>query len=152
MGDSTDGPRLRSRPPTLGDKNDVFNIENEFPARLSCVALFDSLCVILLFAVLTGNVLAQESKSSHAGTVTPLSDLLAEAEKTVRRLKRRGKVCKAAKQVRTQVSTLPDPQFNFATCQRRSPPLCRLHQQRLCLSRPRCFTRHSIPRQVALEG
>src|SRR5437879_7504147 len=60
----------------------MFSIARKNPAaRLSCAAPIRSLCVILSFAVLAGNVFAQESISSHAGTVTPLSDLLAEAEK-----------------------------------------------------------------------
>src|SRR5882762_10508682 len=84
-----------------------------FAARLSCVALIRSLCVILLFAVLTGNVLALEAKSAHAGTVTPLSDLLAEAEKNNPQIEAARQGWQAAKQVPTQVSTLPDPQFNL---------------------------------------
>src|SRR5882762_6348954 len=88
----------------------MFSIaRTNFAARLSCVALIRSLCVILLFAVLTGNVLAQESKSSHAGTVTPLSDLLAEAEKNNPQIEAARQGWQAAKQVPTQVSTLPDP-------------------------------------------
>src|SRR5229473_227814 len=92
----------------------MFSIaRTNFAARLSCVALIRSLCVILLFAVLTGNVLAQESKSSHAGTVTPLSDLLAEAEKNNPQIEAARQGWQAAKQVPTQVSTLPDPQFTL---------------------------------------
>src|SRR5216684_37385 len=92
----------------------MFSIaRTNFAARLSCVALIRSLCVILLFAVLTGNVLAQESKSSHAGPVTPLSDLLAEAEKNNPQIEAARQGWQAAKQVPTQVSTLPDPQFNL---------------------------------------
>src|SRR5882724_1263628 len=92
----------------------MFSIaRTNFAARLSCVALIRSLCVILLFAVLTGNVLAQESKSSHAGTVTPLSELLAEAEKNNPQIEAARQGWQAAKQVPTQVSTLPDPQFNL---------------------------------------
>src|SRR5467141_3942208 len=84
-----------------------------FAARLSCVALIRSLCVILLFAVLTGNVLAQESKSSHAGSVAPLADLLQEAEKNNPQIEAARQGWEAAKQVPSQVSTLPDPQFNL---------------------------------------
>src|SRR6266478_6340385 len=72
-----------------------------------------SLAVLLLSRVLTGNVLAQESKSSHAGTVTPLSDLLAEAENNNPQIEAARQGWQAAKQVPTQVSTLPDPQFNL---------------------------------------
>src|SRR5467141_3506439 len=92
----------------------MFSIaRTNFAARLSCVALIRSLCVILLFAVLTGNVLAQESKSSHAGSVAPLSDLLAEAEKNNPQIEAARQGWRAAKQVPTQVSTLPDPQFTL---------------------------------------
>src|SRR5467141_315200 len=92
----------------------MFSIaRTNFAARLSCVALIRSLCVILLFAVLAGNTLAQESVPSHAGTVTPLSDLLAEAEKNNPQLEAARQGWQAAKQVPSQVSTLPDPQFNL---------------------------------------
>src|SRR5258705_4632618 len=92
----------------------MFSIaRTNFAARLSCVALIRSLCVILLFAVLTGNVFAQDSVSSHAGAVTPLSDLLAEAEKSNPQIEAARQGWQAAKQVPTQVSTLPDPQFNL---------------------------------------
>src|SRR6266852_1307900 len=45
------------------------------------------------------------------------------------------------------------PAIQFATSQRGQPaPLLRLHQQRLCLPRPRDLTRYSVSGQVALEG
>ena len=92
----------------------MFSIARKNPgARLSCAALIRSLCVILLFAVSGGNVFAQESISSHAGTVTPLSDLLVEAEKNNRQIEAARQGWQAAKQVPSQVSTLPDPQFNL---------------------------------------
>jgi outer membrane protein TolC len=69
--------------------------------------------VILLSVVLAGNTLAQESVPSHAGTVTPLSDLLAEAEKNNPQLEAARQGWQAAKQVPSQVSMLPDPQFNL---------------------------------------
>src|SRR6266850_4783989 len=92
----------------------MFSIARKNPsARLWCAALIRSLCVILLFAVLAGNVFAQESISSHAGMVTPLSDLLAEAEKNNPAIEASRQGWQAAKQVPSQVSTLPDPQFNL---------------------------------------
>jgi outer membrane protein, heavy metal efflux system len=92
----------------------MFSIARKNPAaRLSCAALIRSLCMILLPAVLAGNVFAQESISSHGGTVTPLSDLLAEAEKNNPQIEAARQGWRAAKQVPTQVSTLPDPQFNL---------------------------------------
>jgi len=84
-----------------------------FAARLSRAALSRSISVILLSAVLAGKVFAQESISSHAGTVTPLSELLAEAEKNNPQIEAARQGWQAAKQVPTQVSTLPDPQFNL---------------------------------------
>src|SRR5256884_6606446 len=84
-----------------------------FGARLARAGLSRSISVILLSAVLAGNVFAQESISSHAGTVTPLSELLAEAEKNNPQIEAARQGWQAAKQVPTQVSTLPDPQFNL---------------------------------------
>src|SRR5260221_520542 len=84
-----------------------------FGARLARAGLSRSISVILLSAVVAGNVFAQESISSHAGTVTPLSELLAEAEKNNPQIEAARQGWQAATQVPTQVSTLPDPQFNL---------------------------------------
>src|SRR6266446_3827727 len=84
-----------------------------FAARLSRAAISRSISVILLSAVLAGKIFAQESISSHTGTVTPLSELLAEAEKNNPQIEAARQGWQAAKQVPTQVSTLPDPQFNL---------------------------------------
>src|SRR6267154_3284199 len=89
----------------------VSTARTNFAARLSRAALGRSISVILLFAVLAGKVFAQES--SHAGTVTPLSELLAEAEKNNPQIEAARQGWQAAKQLPTQVSTLPDPQFNL---------------------------------------
>jgi outer membrane protein, heavy metal efflux system len=82
-------------------------------ARLSCAALIRSLCVILLSVGLAGNTLAQESVSSQTGANTLLPDLLAEAEKNNPQIEAARQGWRAAKQVPTQVSTLPDPQFTL---------------------------------------
>jgi cobalt-zinc-cadmium efflux system outer membrane protein len=82
-------------------------------ARLSCVALSRSISMLLLFAALDGTALAQESTSSHSGVATPLSELLAEAEKNNPQIEAARHGWEAAKQVPTQVSTLPDPQFTL---------------------------------------
>jgi outer membrane protein, heavy metal efflux system len=82
-------------------------------ARPSCAALIRSLCVILLSVIFSGNVFAQEFVPSHAGPVTPLSDLLAEAEKNNPQIEAARQGWQAAKQMPSQVSTLPDPQFNL---------------------------------------
>jgi outer membrane protein TolC len=69
--------------------------------------------VILLSIIFTGRVFAQESAPSHTGTVIPLSELLAEAEKNNPQIEAARRGWEAAKQVPTQVSTLPDPQFTL---------------------------------------
>src|SRR6266851_7688790 len=84
-----------------------------FAARLSCVALSQSVSVILLPVALAAHAFAQESPISHTGSVTPLSELLAEAEKNNPQIEAARQGWQAAKQLPTQVSTLPDPQFNL---------------------------------------
>jgi outer membrane protein TolC len=84
-----------------------------FAARLSCAALCRSIFVILLSVVLAAHAFAQESPTSHTGAITPLSELLAEAEKNNPQIEAARQRWQAAKQVPTQVSTLPDPQFNL---------------------------------------
>src|SRR5213080_1981584 len=92
----------------------MFSIgRTNFAARLSCVALSRSVSVILLSVVLAAHAFAQESPISHTGSVTPRSELLAEAEKNNPQIEAVRQGWQAAKQVPTQVSTLPDPQFNL---------------------------------------
>jgi len=92
----------------------MFSIaRTNFAARLSCVALSRSISVLLLSVVLAAHAFAQESPPSHAGSITPLSELLAEAEKNNPQIEAARQGWQAAKQVPTQVSTLPDPQFTL---------------------------------------
>src|SRR6267154_1791258 len=92
----------------------MFSIaRTNFAARLSCVALGRSVSVILLSVALAAHAFAQESPISHTGSVTPLFELLAEAEKNNPQIEAARQGWQAAKQVPTQVSTLPDPQFNL---------------------------------------
>jgi outer membrane protein, heavy metal efflux system len=81
-------------------------------ARFSSVVLMSSLCAILLSVVLGSPTFAQEPALTHAGVVTPLSVLLEEAEKNNPQIEAARQSWQAANQVPTQVSTLPDPQFN----------------------------------------
>lgn len=81
--------------------------------RLSRAALSRSISVLLFIAALGGITFAQEPASAHAGAATPLSDLLAEAEKNNPQIEAARNGFEAAKQVPTQVSTLPDPQFTL---------------------------------------
>jgi len=92
----------------------MFSIaRTKFAARLSCAAIGRTISVILLSVVLDAYVFAQESPTSHTGPITPLSELLAEAEKNNPQIEAARQGWQAAKQIPTQVSTLPDPQFNL---------------------------------------
>lgn len=84
-----------------------------FAVRLSRAALSRSISVLFFIAALGGIAFAQEPTSSHAGAATPLSDLLAEAEKNNPQIEAARHGFEAAKQVPSQVSTLPDPQFTL---------------------------------------
>ena len=59
--------------------------------------------MILLSIVLAGNVFAQESVPSQAGAVTPLSNLLAEAEKNNAQIETARQGWQAGKRVPSQV-------------------------------------------------
>jgi cobalt-zinc-cadmium efflux system outer membrane protein len=92
----------------------MFSIANtSLAARLSRAALSRSISLILLSVVFAAHAFAQESPTSHTGPITPLPELLAEAEKNNPQIEAARQGWQAAKQVPTQVSTLPDPQFNL---------------------------------------
>lgn len=69
--------------------------------------------VFLFVPVLCGKAFAQETPAEHQGAPTGLSDLLAEAERNNPQIETARQNWQAAKQVPTQVSTLPDPQFTL---------------------------------------
>src|SRR6266851_2317814 len=73
--------------------------------------LAPALCALLLFSTLGEKTLAQEPAAQHARAVTALGDLLQEAEKNNPQIEAARQGWQAAKQVPTQVSTRPDPQF-----------------------------------------
>ena len=90
----------------------MFSIARKnFAPRLWGVAFSRIVSVILIIAIFTADAFAQEIVSSHTGTVTPLSELIAEAEKNNPQIEAARQGWKAAQQAPTQVSTLPDPQF-----------------------------------------
>jgi cobalt-zinc-cadmium efflux system outer membrane protein len=70
-------------------------------------------CTLLLSILLGPGTLAQEPGSPHAEAVTPLAELLQEAETNNPQIEAVRQGWQAAKQVPSQVSTLPDPQFNL---------------------------------------
>jgi outer membrane protein, heavy metal efflux system len=92
----------------------MFSIaRRNFAVRLSRAALRQVISVILLSAIFAGRAFPQASASSHTGMVAQLSELLAEAEKNNPQIEAARHGWEAAKQVPTQVSTLPDPQFTL---------------------------------------
>src|SRR3977135_4175177 len=83
------------------------------PPRRSGTGSARILCALLLVAALGKDTFAQEPASPHEHLVTPLADLLQEAEKNNPQIEAARQGWQAAKQVPTQVSTLPDPQFTL---------------------------------------
>jgi len=130
-----------------------FDSERNPTARFSCAALIRSLYVIFLFPWRWREILLRRSPYRRTRNDNSTLRLLAERRRTIRRLKRRDKAGKRPKQVPTQSLDAARPAIQFATCQRgQSSPLCRLHQQRFCLSRLRDLARHVHTRESAIEG
>ncbi len=72
-----------------------------------------SLAVLLLSRVLVSVSLAQEPSTHPKAAVTPLAELLREAEQNNPQIHAARQAWQSAQQVPTQVSTLPDPQFQI---------------------------------------
>src|SRR5260370_7090034 len=70
-----------------------------------------TLCALLLLAALGKGAFAQESAPPHAYVVTPLADLLQEAEKNNPQIQPARQPCQPAKHAPTQFSPIPDPHF-----------------------------------------
>lgn len=82
------------------------------PLRLWRMRLAIPIAVLVL-SILSGRVVAQEPEPQHRAAVTSLAELLDETEKHNPQIEAARQNWQAAKQVPTQVSTLPDPQFNL---------------------------------------
>ena len=67
----------------------------------------------LLFCLFVRVSLAQEAQAHRELAATPLAELLQEAEQNNPQIQAARQGWKAAQQVPTQVSTLPDPEFQF---------------------------------------
>ena len=83
------------------------------PLRLWRTRLAPTVCAVLVLPILSGRVVAQEPASQHSTAITQLAELLDEAEKHNPQIEAARQGWEAAKQVPSQVSTLPDPQFNL---------------------------------------
>jgi outer membrane protein TolC len=83
------------------------------PPRRSGNGLARTLVALVLLAALGKDTLAQEPAPQNEHVVTPLVGLLLEAEKNNPQIEAARQGWQAAKQIPTQVSTLPDPQFTL---------------------------------------
>jgi len=95
------------------EKENVLLVKSKITPRRSGNALPRTLCALLLLSALVKHAFAQEVSPQHDHAVTPLADLLQEAEKNNPQIEAARQGWQAAKQVPTQVSTLPDPQFTL---------------------------------------
>ncbi len=87
--------------------------KSKITPRRSGNGLPRTLCALLLLSALVKHAFAQEVSPQHDHVGTPLADLLQEAEKNNPQIEAARQGWQAAKQVPTQVSTLPDPQFTW---------------------------------------
>src|SRR5882762_3671331 len=108
-----DSPTIRGFVVHVQEKKMFSITQRNSAVRLSCAVFRRSISALLLFSAFSGTAFSQEPASSHAGVATPLSELLAEAEKNNPQIEAARHGWEAAKQVPTQVSTLPDPQFTL---------------------------------------
>jgi cobalt-zinc-cadmium efflux system outer membrane protein len=107
-----DSPTIRGFVVHVQEKKMFSIAQRNSAARLSCAVLRRSISALLLFAAFGGTAFAQEP-ASHPGVATSLPELLAEAEKNNPQIEAARHGWETAKQVPTQVSTLPDPQFTL---------------------------------------
>ena len=87
-------------------------VKKNTPPRLCRRWFAPAVCAVWLLPTLGREALAQEPAPQHAAAVAPLAELLDEAEKHNPQIEAARQGWQAAKQVPSQVSTLPDPQFN----------------------------------------
>lgn len=87
-------------------------VKKNMPPRLWRRRFASAVCAVLLLPTLGREALAQEPAPQHLAALTPLTELLYEAEKHNPQIEAARQGWQAAKQMPTQVSTLPDPQFN----------------------------------------
>ena len=88
-------------------------VKKHAPCARSGTRFAPFLYALWLFLIFAGRAVGQEAGPQHGATVTPLAELLDEAEKHNPQIDAARQGWQAAKQVPTQVSTLPDPQFNL---------------------------------------
>src|ERR1700693_1307261 len=90
-----------------------FRMRSFCTTRLLFRFITTNLLALLFSVVLVSASFGQEPMPQHAQAATPLADILREAQENNPQIQGARQVCKAAQQVPTQVSTLPDPQFQL---------------------------------------
>ena len=88
-------------------------IRKSTSSRLLRSVLSPTLWALLLLSIFGKETPAQEPSAQYAQAVIPLANLLEEAEKNNPQIEAARRSWQARKQVATQVSTLPDPQFTL---------------------------------------
>ena len=84
---------------------------------------------------------------------TPLSQLLAEAETNNPHISAADHGARAARQMATRVTALPDPKFTYQQLSAGSPEaVCGIHQQRFCLHWRRSLPRAAVSGETAGAG
>ena len=83
------------------------------PAHCFMVRAFRAVSALLLVLTYQDGIFAQDTRPEHGAAPTSLADLLAEAEKNNPQVEVARQNWQAARQIPTQVSTLPDPQFTL---------------------------------------
>ena len=91
----------------------MLSVVKNTPLRLWRMRSAPVVFAVLVLPILSGRAVAQEPAPQHSAAATPLMELLDEAEKHNPQIEAARQGWQAAKQVPTQVSTLPDPQFNL---------------------------------------
>src|SRR5580700_334996 len=91
----------------------LFRMRSIRTTRLLFRFITTNLPALLFSVVLVGASFGQEPMPQHAQAATPLADILQEAEQNNPQIQGARQGWKAAQQVPTQVSTLPDPQFQL---------------------------------------
>jgi outer membrane protein TolC len=86
---------------------------NISPARFFIARVFLAASPFLFVLMYHDRTSAQEARLEHGAAPTSLTELLAEAEKNNPQIEAARQNWQAAKQVPTQVSTPPDPQFTL---------------------------------------
>ena len=104
---------MQVMPQHLEHRGSMSIVRKSLVAHLSFVVFTASLWLVVASLIFPKGTFAHERASEHTGTVTPLTELLEEAEKHNPQIEAARQGWQASKQVPTQVSTLPDPQFTL---------------------------------------